>query len=115
MKKISAQPFQCILTEQNQGKRMNKLLIIDDEASILTALTFALEDTYEVSTFADPEAALTLLETETFHLCLLDLKIGTIDGIEILKRIKKTKRHTLKDLNQHSRILQKNLLLFILQ
>lgn len=67
---------------------MNKILIIDDEASILTALTFALEDTYEVSTFADPEAALTLLETETFHLCLLDLKIGTIDGIEILKRIK---------------------------
>ncbi|TKB06689.1 sigma-54 dependent transcriptional regulator [Desulforhopalus sp. IMCC35007] len=67
---------------------MNKILIIDDEESILTALTFALEDTYEVSTFTDPEAALTLLESESFHLCLLDLRIGTIDGIEILKRIK---------------------------
>ena len=67
---------------------MNKILIIDDEESILTALTFALEDTYEVSTFTDPEVALALLESESFHLCLLDLRIGTIDGIEILKRIK---------------------------
>lgn len=67
---------------------MNKILIIDDETSILTALNFALEDIYDVSTFSDPEKALTQLETETYHICLLDLKIGVADGIEVLKRIK---------------------------
>lgn len=67
---------------------MLKILIIDDEPAILSSLTFALEDTYEVVTFTEPDEALALLETETFHICLLDLKIGTIDGIDVLLKIK---------------------------
>lgn len=67
---------------------MIKILIVDDEPSILSSLTFALEDSYEVSTFTEPESALALLETETFQVCLLDLKIGTVDGIDVLLKIK---------------------------
>lgn len=67
---------------------MNKILVIDDETSILTALSFALEDNYEVITFTSPEEALARAETETFHICLLDLKIGVVDGIDVLCRIK---------------------------
>lgn len=67
---------------------MTKILIIDDESSIITALTFALEDSYEVTAFTNPEEGVALLEIETFQLCLLDLKIGEIDGLDVLKKIK---------------------------
>jgi two-component system, NtrC family, response regulator AtoC len=67
---------------------MNKILIIDDESSIISALTFALEDKYEVTGCTDPEKGLALLETEAHHICLLDLKIGVIDGIEVLRKVK---------------------------
>jgi two-component system response regulator AtoC len=67
---------------------MKKILIVDDETSILTALSFALEDNYEVTTFTNPEEGLAMAEIETFHICLLDLKIGTVDGIDILLRLK---------------------------
>lgn len=66
-----------------------KVLIIDDEQAICSSLTFALEDEFDVETTTDPSKGLTLLKEKEFDLCLLDLKIGLVDGLDVLEEIKK--------------------------
>jgi len=65
-----------------------KILIIDDEIDICSSLTFALEDKYDVKSTINPKEGLNLLINESYNLVLLDLKIGMIDGINVLKEIK---------------------------
>ncbi len=64
------------------------IMIIDDELGICTSLSLALEDKYDVKFYLNPLEALNLLKTETFNICLLDLKIGSFSGLEILDAIK---------------------------
>lgn len=64
------------------------ILIIDDEIGIGTSLTFALEDKYNVKNVTSPLEGIKLLQEECFNICLLDLKIGEYDGLDVLKEIK---------------------------
>jgi two-component system response regulator AtoC len=64
------------------------LLIIDDEKAICSSLTFALEDQYNVESTTNPKEGLKKMLTRHFHLVLLDLKIGKVDGIDVLQDIK---------------------------
>lgn len=66
-----------------------KILIIDDEADICSSLCFLLEDKYEVKSTINPNLGLSMIQRESFHLVLLDLKIGLVDGIDVLNEIKK--------------------------
>ncbi|MBM7095770.1 sigma-54-dependent Fis family transcriptional regulator [Bacillus sp. H-16] len=70
---------------------MKKVMIIDDEPSICSSLAFALEDTYDVVTTTDPEKGLAMIAEDHFDLCLLDLRIGNVDGLDVLKQIKQTR------------------------
>ncbi|SFE50450.1 sigma-54-dependent transcriptional regulator [Alteribacillus iranensis] len=74
---------------------MANILIIDDEPSICSALEFALEDEYSVTSTTDPDKGLQWMNENTIHLCLLDLKIGNRDGLEILTEVKKRHPDTL--------------------
>lgn len=65
------------------------ILIIDDELGICTSLTLALEDRYNVKAATNPIEALKYLSEECFNVCLLDLKIGEHDGLEVLEKLKK--------------------------
>lgn len=67
---------------------VDKILIVDDEQAICTSLEFALEEDYEVITTTKPEKALEIIKEQDIDLCLLDLRIGKVDGIEVLKKIK---------------------------
>lgn len=67
---------------------MEKVLIIDDEKNICDSLKFALEDNYEVFTTQDPNQVMEILYSENIDVVLLDLKIGKVDGITVLKDIK---------------------------
>ncbi|MGH4140062.1 sigma-54-dependent transcriptional regulator [Clostridium sp.] len=67
---------------------MNKLLIVDDESSICTALSFALEDEYEVFTALDEVTAIDIVTNTDISIILLDLNLGKSNGITVLKRIK---------------------------
>ncbi|PYZ92651.1 sigma-54-dependent Fis family transcriptional regulator [Salipaludibacillus keqinensis] len=67
---------------------MVHMLILDDEQSICSSLTFALEDNYKVTATTDPQEAVDLVEHNTYQLCLLDLKIGNVDGVSVLKQFK---------------------------
>lgn len=66
---------------------MHKILIIDDELSMCTFLSLALSKTYDVQYATDAKTGLERLETAKFDLVLLDLMIGSTNGIEVLKKI----------------------------
>src|SRR4029450_11471297 len=65
-----------------------RILIIDDDKSLLESYTVLLEDEFQVFTAETGEAGLDLLRYEDVHLVLLDIRLPGIDGIEVLRRIK---------------------------
>ena len=65
-----------------------KILIIDVEKNICTSLTYALEDDYTIFSETNPDKGVEIIKNENINLVLLDLKIGNINGIDILKEIK---------------------------
>ncbi|WP_026699583.1 sigma-54-dependent transcriptional regulator [Salibacterium aidingense] len=64
------------------------ILIIDDEPSICTSLEFALEDDYYVWSATNVEDGFHILKENMIDLCLLDLRIGRENGMDVLKQIK---------------------------
>jgi two-component system, NtrC family, response regulator AtoC len=68
---------------------MKTIIVIDDEKTICQSLQFALEDQYHTYTFTNPIDALEVLKEIDAQVVLLDLKIGEVDGLEILHEIKK--------------------------
>ena len=68
---------------------MNKrILIIDDEPSICITLAMALSKKYNTEYKLNAADGLNLLKSKDFHLVLLDLKIGMVNGLDVLKEIK---------------------------
>ena len=74
---------------------MNNLVIIDDEQTICQSLQFAFEDTFNVYTFTNPMKALPLFKELEVALVLLDLKLDTYSGLDILDEILHLSPHTL--------------------
>jgi len=74
---------------------MQKILIVDDEALILYCLSMMLEkDDREVTTVASGRAALDEIKHDQYDLCLLDVHLGDMNGLEIMKIIKKVSPNT---------------------
>ncbi len=70
---------------------MKSILIVDDEISIRQSLEGILEDEgFETFFAATGEECLTLLQSESPDLILLDIWMPGIDGLETLKKIKQT-------------------------
>lgn len=67
---------------------MYKLIVIDDEPAICSSLQFALEDGYEVYTAYNEVDALEIIANGDIDVVLLDLKLGSNDGIQVLRKIK---------------------------
>ena len=65
-----------------------RILIIDDDKSLLESYTVLLEDEFQVYTAESGETGLDLLRHEDVHLVLLDIRLPGIDGMEVLRRIK---------------------------
>jgi len=69
-----------------------KILIVDDEQSICDVLTIALKkDGYQVVAETNPRKALDLVKRERFDLVLQDLKMPEMDGIDLLREIKRAR------------------------
>ncbi|MCU0372748.1 MAG: sigma-54 dependent transcriptional regulator [Ignavibacteria bacterium] len=66
-----------------------KILIVDDEISILESLGLILKHAkYEVDTCIDGFSALEKISKSNYDLILLDIKMPQMDGLEVLERIK---------------------------
>jgi len=67
-----------------------KILIVDDEPSIVTLIQFNLEKAgYETITATDGRQAVELAQNETPDLMILDIMLPELDGMEVLKELRK--------------------------
>ncbi|MBM4349714.1 MAG: response regulator [Deltaproteobacteria bacterium] len=73
---------------------MNKtILIVDDEKDLCTILSDSLSrDRYRVVTAFNGKMGLQLVKKEKPDLILLDIKMPGMDGIEVLRKIKRMKK-----------------------
>jgi len=67
-----------------------KILVVDDEVDFLEIIKIRLQaNDYEVITAANGEEALKKVKNEKPDVVLLDILMPGIDGLEVLKRIRK--------------------------
>jgi DNA-binding NtrC family response regulator len=65
------------------------ILAVDDEQNLLELLITVLgKRGFQVKTALNGMEALQLLDKESFQLALLDLKMGPVSGVQLLKEIK---------------------------
>jgi DNA-binding NtrC family response regulator len=68
---------------------MSRILIVDDEEKIIKLLTDAVSrEGYDVTSCRSGEEALVLIKKGQTDIVLCDLKLGGMDGIELLKKTK---------------------------
>ena len=78
----------------NEQTAREKILIVDDEERVRESIGEVLSDEgYQVIDTADGSSVLELIEREKPRLVLLDIWMPDIDGIELLKDIKKEAPH----------------------
>jgi len=71
---------------------MAKILLIDDEPSILSVLcTILRAEDYEVTAIQDGEQAIEILNNEEFDLMISDLRMSPVNGMDLLKLANKEK------------------------
>ncbi|KRM95872.1 Alkaline phosphatase synthesis two-component response regulator [Liquorilactobacillus aquaticus DSM 21051] len=74
---------------------MKKVLVVDDEAAIVTLLKYNLEKAgYQVETAMDGGTALKKGITKTYDFILLDLMLPQMDGLEVTRRLRQEKVKT---------------------
>ena len=67
-----------------------KILIVDDEQSIVTLLTYNIEQAgYATDTAFDGLEAIKKAQTETYDLIILDLMLPEMDGFEVCKYLRR--------------------------
>lgn len=70
---------------------MARIVLVDDDRNILTSVSIALEsEGYEVITFTDGVSALSSLLNDEPDLGVFDIKMPRMDGMELLRRLRKT-------------------------
>lgn len=67
-----------------------RVLVIDDDPSVCKTVGLLLEDHgYNPRTFTDPEEALATADKESFQIALVDLRMPSMDGVDVVERLKK--------------------------
>ena len=67
-----------------------KILIVDDEVGVLDMTRYLFEKKgYQVAVAQNGEGALAAVEREGFDAMLLDIKMPGMDGLEVLRRVKR--------------------------
>ena len=71
------------------GEGSARILLVDDEESVQTLLTYPLrKDGYEVVSALDGREALDRFTKERFDLVVLDIMLPKLDGIEVCRRLR---------------------------
>ncbi len=68
---------------------MKKILIVDDELSIRRSLYNTFKKNHQIETASSGSEAINKIEGDDFDLVLLDRKMPDVDGLEVLKEIKR--------------------------
>ena len=73
------------------GHPSKRVLVVDDDQGILDSFEALLGDRYDLIKAENGYKALRILESDPPSLMFLDIKMPGIDGIDILKRLRKEK------------------------
>jgi DNA-binding response OmpR family regulator len=70
--------------------QLRKVLVIDDEDTVRTALRASIEtfDGFEVETAEDGETGLEMIAASRYDAVLLDLMMPVLDGFEVLRQLR---------------------------
>lgn len=69
----------------------NNVFLIDDDKNILTSVSMLLEtEGFKVSSFSDGESGLKAILENNPDIAVVDIKMPRLDGIELLKKLRKT-------------------------
>ena len=72
-----------------------KVLVVDDDPSICKTVGLLLEDHgYNPRTFTDPDEAVDTASQESFQVALIDLRMPSMDGVEVVERLKRIDERT---------------------
>jgi len=78
---------------------MTTIALVDDEQSILTSVSLALEsEGYKVDIYKNGIEALQGLESKKYDLGLFDIKMPKMDGNELLNKVRSSKKNDLREL-----------------
>jgi two-component system response regulator GlrR len=70
---------------------MEKILIVDDDQNVLKVIKMRLEARdYQVTTATDAEKSIEIARQEIFDLAVVDLRLGSKNGIELMEELHKT-------------------------
>ncbi len=70
---------------------MAKIALVDDDENILTSVSMAFEaEGYDVKTYSDGASALEAVTAAPPDLIVSDIKMPTMDGMELLRRLRQT-------------------------
>jgi signal transduction histidine kinase len=75
--------------ETDKNSSLPHVLLVDDEPDMRRFLHSQLEDRYAISEASSGAVALELVKTHHFSLILLDFMMPEMDGIEVMKRLRK--------------------------
>ena len=76
--------------EKEKIKQNFKMLVVDDDQSILDLFTRLFKDMIALSTARSGEDAVALAGKTKYDIAIVDIKLQGNDGIEVLKQLKKT-------------------------
>ena len=69
----------------------NNIILIDDDKNILASISMLLENEgYKDSTFSDGESGLKAILENSPDIAVVDIKMPRLDGIELLKKLRRT-------------------------
>ena len=72
-----------------------EVLIVDDEPIVCERLKAFLEsDGHRIETCTDPVEAMRRLETRTYDIVISDIRMGAIDGIQVMEKVLEKSAHT---------------------
>ena len=73
---------------------MTSVLFVDNEKNVLEAFKLLLEDHYKITVCDSGQQAMKLIKESDFDAAVLDVDLGDMNGIEILREIKNRQSNT---------------------
>lgn len=74
---------------QKRGKKMNNILVCDDDKEIVDAIEIYLQqEGYHILKAYDGEQALSMLQEQEIHLLIIDVMMPKLDGIRATLKIR---------------------------
>ena len=79
-----------MLVANEDKKKKNRIMIVDDDPDICMTLSEVFKDNgFAADSFTDPHLALNSFVAGLYDLLLLDIKMSEMDGFELYQKMKK--------------------------